>query len=185
MRDRKAVLIPTGGLRSRRDGHKGEGGETPSLQVTCPPSPAPDAHAGVASSFPRARPHPPATQDLPPRPRHPHRPVTGSAPGPDPLPSRPPPPISAPPGAWLAPITTPVPAGPAHPVAGGASSSSQSASRAPRSDRVRWRLWARAPHAASQEEASGGRRVSGGCTVSVSIWPPTRQASSGTSLTAL
>ena len=76
----------------------------------------------------------------------------------------------------------PVPAGPAHPEAGGASSSSQSASRAPRPARMRRRLWAKAPHSASQEEARVERRVSGPCTVSVSIRPPTDQAGSGSSL---
>lgn len=79
----------------------------------------------------------------------------------------------------------PVPASPPHPGAGGASGSSQSKSRAPRSARVRQRLWARAPQAASQEEASIGRQLSPASSAPVSILPPPAQAEPGTSLPGL
>ena len=145
---------------------------------------APNIHTRVPSAFPRTPLCPPATRAPPFRPRRPHSPVTSSAPlraqtlspqGPR-LPSR------LPQERDSVPEHNPGPASPAHPEAGGASSSSQSASRAPRPARVRRRLWAKAPHAASQEEARVRRRVSDPCTVSVSIRPLTEQASSGTSL---
>ena len=177
--DKRPVLIPTRGLRSRRDGLKGD----VCLPLTCPL--APNIHPRVPSAFPRTPLYPPATRARPFRPRRPHSPVTRSAPafraqtlstqGPR-LPSR------LPLERGCVPEHNPVPAGPAHPEAGGASSSSQSASRAPRPARMRRRLWAKAPHSASQEETRVGRRVSGPCTVSVSIRPPTDQAGSGTSL---
>mgnify|MGYP007134187795 CR=1 FL=1 len=151
------------------------------LPLTCPL--APNIHPRVPSAFPRTPLCPPATRARPFRPRRPHSPVTRSAPafraqtlstqGPR-LPSR------LPLERGCVPEHNPVFAGPAHPEAGGASSSSQSASRSPRPSGVRRRLWAKAPNAASQEEARVGRRVGGPCMVS--IRPPTDQAGSRTSL---
>lgn len=79
----------------------------------------------------------------------------------------------------------PVPAGPAHPGSGGASSCSQSKSGAPTPARVRWRLRARAPQAASQEEASIGRRVTPASSARVSMLQPPAEANPGTSLPPL
>lgn len=106
-------------------------------------------------------------------------------PGPFPHPGAPPSPRTAPqerdhPGAVAR-----GPAGPAHPGAGGASSSSQSKSGPPRSARVRRRLRARAPQAASQEEASTRRRLSPASSARGSILRPPAHANSGTSLPRL
>lgn len=79
----------------------------------------------------------------------------------------------------------PVPVGPAHPGSGGASSCSQSKSGAPAPARVRWRLRARAPQAASQEEASIGRRVTPASSARVSMLQPPAEANPGTSLPPL
>lgn len=152
------------------------------LPLTCPPFPtftpeSPQLSRGRPSVLPT--PGPAVSPSPPAQPRHPlgsaFRAQTLSPQGPR-LPSR------LPQERGRVPEHNPVPAGPAHPAAGGASSSSQSASWAPRPSRVRWRAWAKAPHAASQEEARVGLRVNGACTVSVSIRPPTDQVGSGTSL---
>ena len=180
--NKRPVLIPTRGLRSQRDGLKAGVCETLS-PAQLPP--VPNIHTRVPTAFPRTTLCPPDTQARRSLLRRPQSPVTRSAPafraqtlspqGPR-LPSR------LPQERGRVPEHNPVPAGPAHPVAGGASSSSQSASWAPRPVRVRRRLWAKSPHAASQEEARVGRRVNGACRVSVSIRPPTDQVGSGTSL---
>lgn len=134
----------------------------------------------------RPRPRPPAPADA--GPRSPHRPVASWAPGCQAhtlsphgprLPSR------RPQERGRSAAAAPDPAGPAHPGAGGASGSSQSKSRAPRSARVRWRLWVRAPQAASQEEASIGLQLSPASSAPVSILPPPAQAEPGTSLPGL
>lgn len=134
----------------------------------------------------RPRPRPPAPADA--GPRSPHRPVASWAPGCQAhtlsphgprLPSR------RPQERGRSAAAAPDPAGPAHPGAGGASGSSQSKSRAPRSARVRWRLWVRAPQAASQEEASIGLQLSPASSAPVSILPPPAQTEPGTSLPGL
>ena len=88
--------------------------------------PAPNIHTRVPSAFPRTPLCPPATRAPPFRPRRPHSPVTSSAPlraqtlspqGPR-LPSR------LPQERDSVPEHNPGPASPAHPEAGGASSSS-------------------------------------------------------------
>ena len=144
-------------------------------------------------SRPRPRPPTPGARPPPtpvPAPRTDLSPAR--LPGPHPLPARPPPALPAPPGARQSrsrgdspAAAAPVPASPPHPGAGGASGSSQSKSRAPRSARVRRRLWARVPQAASQEEASIGRQLSPASSAWVSILPPPAQAEPGTSLPGL
>lgn len=155
--DKRPVLIPTRGPRSRRDGLKN--GVRVKRRSRSPAPPPPNIHTRVPSAFPRTPLCPPAT-----RPR-PFALAARTAPSPArlrfgrrPSPSGSPAPPRGSPRSDSVLEHNPGPAGPAHPEAGGASSSSQSASRAPRPARVRRRLWAKAPHAASQEEA----RVSGG-----------------------
>ena len=147
--------------------------------------PVPNIHTRVPSAFPRTTLCPPDTRARPSRLRRPHSPVTRSAPAfreQTLSPQGPRPPSRLPQERGRVPEHNPVPAGPAHTVAGGASSSSQSASRASRPSRVRWRAWAKAPHAASQEEARVGQRLSSPCRISFSIRPPRDHVGSGTSL---
>lgn len=157
-REREAVPILTRGLRRGPGRHQGMCAKRPLAW-----SPAPSSRRAGPAPSPSRRPDP--------------SPARLPDPGADPPPSRLP---SQERGCHAAPA--PAPARAAHPVAGGASSCSQSASRAPRPARARRRLWARAPQAASQEDANVGRRVSGASTAPVSIRPPPAPSSPGTSL---
>lgn len=157
-REREAVPILTRGLRRGPGRHQGMCAKRPLAW-----SPAPSSRRAGPAPSPSRRPDP--------------SPARLPDPGADPPPSRLP---SQERGCHAAPA--PAPARAAHPVAGGASSCSQSASRAPRPARARRRLWARAPQAASQEAANVGRRVSGASTAPVSIRPPPAPSSPGTSL---
>lgn len=146
------------------------------------------SRSGVAAASPQARPlatraRPLADARPSPRTDRPPAPLPDS--GPHPLPSRPCLPSRLPQERGCRRAAAPVSAGQAHPGTGGAGSSSGSKSRTPRSSPVTWKLWARAPHVASQEEASTGRRVDRPFSVRVSIRPPPGQASPGTSLPAL
>lgn len=161
--------------------------ETPSFQVSGPHSPAPDTHApAVTAAFSPSRPRGLPLADA--GPGSPHRPVTSSAPGfrahtlfphgprlLSRLPQR----------RGCHGAATPDSARQAHPGAGGAGNCSQSKSWALRPVPVTWRLWARAPHVASQEETSVGRPVSPPSSTRVSIRSPPGQAKPGTSLPAL
>lgn len=136
----------------------------------------------------RPRPRPPAPGARPPptpvpAPRTDLSPAR--LPGPHPLPARPPPALPAPPGARQSRSRGPSPRRPAAPrgrrrqrflpvqVPGAEVSPGET------------RLWARAPQAASQEEASIGRQLSPASSAWVSILPPPAQAEPGTSLPGL